>query len=71
LKRKEFYKDVVIDRKINAWDNFIQTDEFFMETRKKFKQNFIEQYNGAFEHYISGDWDKAREEFESAEVKCY
>jgi TolA-binding protein len=39
-----------------------------METRKKFKQNFIDQYNSAFEHYISGDWDKAREEFEMAEV---
>ena len=42
-----------------------------METRKKFKQNFIDQYNCAFEHYISGDWDKAREEFDTAEVNRY
>lgn len=68
MKRKEFYKDVVIDRKINAWENFTSTDEFFLETRKKFKPDFIEQYNKAFELYITGEWEKAKEEFELAEV---
>jgi len=69
MKRKEFYKNVVIDRKINAWENFVATDEYFLETRKKFKTEFFDQYNKAFELYISGDWERAKEEFEIIEVK--
>jgi hypothetical protein len=57
-----------VQRKINAWENFVSTDEYFTETRKKIKSNFIEQYNKAFESYVQGDWEKAKEEFEIAEV---
>jgi len=67
IKRKNYYKKVVIKKTIKAWEDFLATDENVVPMRKKFKQEFFDQYNKAFELYVSGDWEKAKEEFELAE----
>jgi len=66
IKRLEYYKDVVIKKTFKAWDDFVMKDDNFLNTRKKYKANFFEQYSKAFELYITGEWGRAKEEFEQA-----
>lgn len=44
-----------------------ETDEDLVIMRKKFTKEFYDQFNKGFKHYISGDWQAARELLETIE----
>lgn len=67
LNRKELY-NAVIQGEIDVFLSFIEEDEDFELTRKKYTSEFYESYNDAFLEYAYGDWHKAEEMFLEAEV---
>lgn len=53
-----------------AFANDIQISAYFesnadiVAMRKPFTKEFNNHYNNGFRYYLSGDWEKARKEFE-------
>jgi hypothetical protein len=57
-----------ISGKLKVWDSFISEFDDFKLMRKDFTSDFYDLYNEGFECYIRGDWEKAVQRLNEAEV---
>ena len=53
--------------KIDPWKHFEKNSDFLL-TRKEYPQEFMNCYNQGMDCFIRGNWHKAKEFFETAEV---
>ena len=66
LKRKLNYDDAINGRR-NVWREFEESDFDYSIMRRKFTEEFYENYNIGFENFMTGDWLLAKKYFETAE----
>jgi hypothetical protein len=52
----------------NCWGKFFRFDREFEEVRKLYSSEFIEEFSGALELYVMGDWDTALTKFEQIQA---
>jgi hypothetical protein len=68
MRREQFEEEIFKTKTKKAWDDFAEKDEDYITTRKKFQPEFYNHYLIAFENYISGNWEKAKDGFDLAMV---
>jgi class 3 adenylate cyclase len=66
LKRKFNYQDA-IEGVRNVWREFEESDIDYSIMRRKFTEEFYENYNKGFDNFMNGDWNVAKKYFEAAE----
>jgi class 3 adenylate cyclase len=66
LKRKFNYQDA-IEGVRNVWKEFEESDIDYSIMRRKYTEEFYENYNQGFENFMTGDWNVAKRYFEAAE----
>ena len=66
IRSKYLYKKVM-KNKIDPWKHFEKNSDFLL-TRKEYPQEFMNCYNQGMDCFIRGNWHKAKEFFETAEV---
>lgn len=66
MGRKEFHQRIM-EGLTDEWKSFEEFDEDWPLMRSRFKPEFFDVYNKAFEDYINGDWQNAKIGFETAQ----